>query len=161
MSTHSYIGYVMEDGTVKYIYCHSDGDPSWVGRILENFYTQKESVKDLINLGDISRLGTTPESCGWGTIEEQLLTDTIGKNLTAEASISFPKYCRDYKSRGDKDVDARTISSESEFKLPPMIDYGYLFINNRWYCYSKYMHDNVCKQKKERLSTILKNLKED
>lgn len=25
MSTHSYIGVIEEDGTLKYVYCHSDG----------------------------------------------------------------------------------------------------------------------------------------
>lgn len=32
MSTHSYIGVIEEDGTLKYVYCHSDGYPSYLGR---------------------------------------------------------------------------------------------------------------------------------
>jgi hypothetical protein len=56
MATRSRIGIVNEDGTVSSIYCHWDGYPSNNGRILVEHYTDREKVKELIELGSISSL---------------------------------------------------------------------------------------------------------
>ena len=63
MGTHAHIGYI-EKGKIHYIYCHYDGYKSWVGRILQESYTDPEKIKQLIALGDISSLGPNlaPES---------------------------------------------------------------------------------------------------
>lgn len=61
MATRSRIGMIMEDGTVRSIYCHWDGYPSYNGRILKECYNTPEKVKELISLGDISSLGRTTE----------------------------------------------------------------------------------------------------
>lgn len=62
MATRSRIGMVNEDGTVSSIYCHWGGYPSNNGRILSEHYKDREKVKKLISLGDISSLRerTTP-----------------------------------------------------------------------------------------------------
>ena len=54
MSTHSYIGVIEEDGTLKYVYCHSDGYPSYLGRMLLTYYNTPELATGLVNLGDLS-----------------------------------------------------------------------------------------------------------
>lgn len=54
MSTHSYIGVIEEDGTLKYVYCHSDGYPSYLGRMLLTYYSTPELATGLVNLGDLS-----------------------------------------------------------------------------------------------------------
>ena len=54
MSTHSYIGVIEEDGTLKYVYCHSDGYPSYIGRMLLTYYNTPELATGLVNLGDLS-----------------------------------------------------------------------------------------------------------
>ncbi len=54
MSTHSYIGVIEEDGTLKYVYCHSDGYPSYLGRMLLTYYNTPELATELVNLGDLS-----------------------------------------------------------------------------------------------------------
>jgi hypothetical protein len=41
----------------KGIYCHFDGYPSYVGRILLDHYTDAAKVEELINLGALSQLG--------------------------------------------------------------------------------------------------------
>ena len=51
MSTHSYIGVIEEDGTLKYVYCHSDGYPSYLGRMLLTYYNTPELATGLVNLG--------------------------------------------------------------------------------------------------------------
>lgn len=62
MATRSYIGTV-EDNKVKYIYCHFDGYLEGVGRILAKNYNTPFKVNALLELGDISELRETPETC--------------------------------------------------------------------------------------------------
>jgi len=61
MSTRSRIAIEKQDGTVESIYCHFDGYLSNNGEILQNHYSTKEKMEKLIELGDISSLGDTPE----------------------------------------------------------------------------------------------------
>lgn len=56
MSTRSRIAIENQDGTVQSIYCHFDGYLEGVGKRLFNHY-DKEKLKSLIELGDISVLG--------------------------------------------------------------------------------------------------------
>ena len=61
MSTRLRIAIEKQDGTVESIYCHFDGYLSNNGEILQNHYSTKEKMEKLIELGDISSLGDTPE----------------------------------------------------------------------------------------------------
>ena len=54
MSTHSSIGVIEEDGTLKYVYCHSDGYPSYLGRMLLTYYNTPELATALVDLGSLS-----------------------------------------------------------------------------------------------------------
>jgi hypothetical protein len=63
MSTRSNIGILNQDGTVNYIYCHFDGYLEYNGKFLNTYYTTEERVRKLIELGDISILKDTIETC--------------------------------------------------------------------------------------------------
>ena len=63
MSTNAMIYKKMQDGSVKGVYLHWDGYPSWAGDKLLNHYTTEEKVQRLIDLGAISVLGNNPEPC--------------------------------------------------------------------------------------------------
>lgn len=54
MSTHAFIGVVENTGTLKYVYNHSDGYPSYLGKMLLKHYNTPELATALVNLGDIS-----------------------------------------------------------------------------------------------------------
>ena len=56
MSTNCHIGLMHEDNTIDAIYCHWDGYPSYVGRILYKYYNNPEDITKLLSLGDISTL---------------------------------------------------------------------------------------------------------
>lgn len=56
MSTRSMIGKENEDGTIRAIYCHYDGYPEGVGQTLADFYTDKDKIDALLNLGNLSVL---------------------------------------------------------------------------------------------------------
>ena len=56
MSTRSIIGIKISPTKGKFIYCHFDGYPQGVGKILLNYYTDKSTVESLVALGNISVL---------------------------------------------------------------------------------------------------------
>lgn len=54
MSTRSIIAIKNSDGTYKSVYCHSDGYPSYNGRMLKTYYNTEAQARALISLGGIS-----------------------------------------------------------------------------------------------------------
>lgn len=116
MSTRSNIAKLNEDGTSTLIYCHSDGYPSYNGRILLEHYTTDQKVDELLALGDISSLG--PE---------------IGVKIDFNDWEAGRNQCRAYgRDRGETEVEARTISFTSEAHLCEQ-EYLYLWKNGEWY----------------------------
>lgn len=63
MSTRCTIYIKYEDGSKKGIYCHHDGYIESVGVMLQAFYSTPEKVEELLKLGDLSSLYSTPERC--------------------------------------------------------------------------------------------------
>lgn len=57
MVTRSYIG-IKEGNHISYIYCHWDGYIAHNGAILQKSYQDEDKIHDLINLGDLSVLGS-------------------------------------------------------------------------------------------------------
>lgn len=57
MATRSGIGLHDDGGTVAGIYCHWDGGPEHVGRILATHYTDPDKIRTLIANGACSSLG--------------------------------------------------------------------------------------------------------
>ena len=106
---------------VKEIYVHSDGYPYGVGKCLVDNYNNRELAKLLFNHGDASYLGDTLDECSF--------------------------YGRDW----DRDEEpARTYRDEWMYmynmKGENMIEYIYLFKNNRWHVStSKYVSDKIIK----------------
>lgn len=78
MSTRSRIAIERQDGTVKSIYCHFDGDLQHVGKTLFNDYSDREKLEKLIELGNISSLGSKirPET------DEKHSFDNPAENVT-------------------------------------------------------------------------------
>ena len=61
MATRSTITVKNEDGSYDMIYCHFDGYPSHVGRLLASCYNTNERAKALIALGSLSVLAESIE----------------------------------------------------------------------------------------------------
>jgi len=62
MSTRSAIVLSNKDG-VQIIYCHHDGYIEHNGRILNKHYNTRQAVQELVDLGDISVLGESIDTC--------------------------------------------------------------------------------------------------
>lgn len=58
MGTRSTIALEFADGTVEQVYCHWDGYLSHNGKILQDHYSNPFKLRDLIDQGDLSSLGT-------------------------------------------------------------------------------------------------------
>lgn len=61
MSTQSFIGIELKDGTIKSIYCHSDGYLEGVGMTLFEHFQDSKKIKKMIKLGGLSSLGAEVE----------------------------------------------------------------------------------------------------
>lgn len=113
MSTRCRIGKLNEDGTVTSIYCHNDGYPGWVGKILNEYYTSSEDIDSLLAIGDISSLGKRVNPIGDHSFENPKKDTTLA-------------YGRD---RGETAADSRIDQSVEEYFANEQdwdIDYKYL-----------------------------------
>jgi len=63
MATRSLIGMNLDNGITKIIYCHWDGYPEHNGQLLVDNYTSPSAVFELMELGDLSSLGDSPNHC--------------------------------------------------------------------------------------------------
>jgi len=130
MSTRARIGYLFNnhynEQKVISVYCHSDGYPSYVGKILMEHYNTPEKVTRLLMLGDISMLGTEPVDC-------PDMWDYQSAIYEAENSLPEWNVCRTYKGRGDKDCAARLSSSVKDMIENLGQAYSYVFKDGQWY----------------------------
>ena len=132
MSTRCRIGIENKDGTITSIYCHHDGYPEVVGEILVNHYTTEEKIRKLLELGDMSSLGTEPVENlrGWETPKAG-----TADWLKAYMELHPENQCVIYKTRGE-DCPAKTHKDIEEYQRHSRDcwgEYAYLFKNNEWF----------------------------
>lgn len=105
------------------IYCHSDGYPEWVGRILNEHYLDPNKVMELIALGDLSSLGERVHPIGTHSFREPESGTTVA-------------YGRD---RGEKNTAAKSSSSLqtliNKFKRSDA-EHAYVFDGTGWTHYA-------------------------
>ena len=108
MATRSRIGLVLDDGTVKSVYCHWDGYPEHHKPLLERYYDTPEKIEALLDLGDISVLGThynkELSQKDWTRFENKL-TEEEAKEIES-CTVVYNDRGEDTKARIDKDLDS-------------------------------------------------------
>lgn len=116
MSTRSFIAMELENGKgYRGVYCHSDGYPSWNGRMLHQHYTDPVKLAALLDLGFLSCLGM-------GLGEKHDFRDRYDKAITTA-------YGRD---RGDKDCEAEHCHSLLQLiQVARDMDAVYLYVFSR------------------------------
>ena len=132
MSTRCRIGIENKDGTITSIYCHHDGYPEVVGEILVNHYKTEEKIRKLLELGDMSSLGTEPVENlrGW-EMPKAGMVDW----MKAYMELHPENQCVIYKTRGE-DCPAKTHKDIEEYQRHSRDcwgEYAYLFKNNEWF----------------------------
>ena len=119
MATRSNIGIVNEDGSITGIYCHFDGYPEYVGKMLLNHYTTSDIVNGLMNLGDLS-----------------ILSENM--NPTGPHSFNNPQkgVCVAYgRDRGEQNVDSvkyEDLGQYEDMAADTLAEYQYLFKDGKW-----------------------------
>ena len=121
MATRSTIAIQNEDGTVTSVYCHWDGYPAHNGRILQEHYTDAQTVAELISLGDISSLG-------------ERISPTVGSGHTFENGEpgTTVYYGRD---RGERGVAPQKALNADSWRYTCGQEYDYLYVASEgaWY----------------------------
>jgi hypothetical protein len=124
------------ENSYRNIYCHNDGYLRYNGKVLAEHYTNPGKIKELLDLGDISSLGSMvhPVPNEPHTFDGERQDDVV---------IAYKR------DRGEDDVDAK-ISTLKELGENVFIEYVYIFTKeNEWkYFVSGHYED-------------LKDLKED
>ena len=110
MSTSARIAKREDDGTVRSVYCHFDGYPSYAGKLLRHHYTDPEIVDIVMNFGNFSAL-------------EQHVSD-ISFYITAPSPMD--ERAMRHASTGDF----------LEYGSKSASEYLYLFDQGRWRCWS-------------------------
>ena len=120
MATRSNIGIVNSDKSISSIYCHFDGYPEYVGKLLLNHYNNVGIVNELLDLGNLSQL------C------EKLYSDNNSHTFDKPQKGVCVAYGRD---RGEKSQEAIVFEDLGEFEDSASncwADYQYLFDNGKW-----------------------------
>ena len=112
MSTNSRVAIQLKNKKIKSIYVHWDGYLSGVGQDLLDFYNTEEKVNELLELGNLSILGTS-----------------IGEKVDFDKFDSREnKQCLAYgRDRGEDESEA-IEHLDSEYER----EYNYLFKNGIW-----------------------------
>ena len=115
MATRSRIGIENENGTISSIYCHFDGYPDGVGATLEEHYSNRQKLRMLINLGDISILGEHV-----ATMDEHSFD-----NRKEGVTVAY------HRDRGEEKREARVDKSLETFSYSEK--YGYVYTKDeKW-----------------------------
>lgn len=117
MSTRSYISRLNENGSVTGIYCHHDGYPDGVGKMLNEHYTNEDKIDALMSLGDLSALGPGIND---GTIA----------------------YARDRNEDLNPPATYTTVSEMKKVVWKELgAEYSYVWDGKSWTCYDLFSHD--------------------
>ena len=115
MATRSRIGLLLDNDYVLSVYHHWDGYPSFLGVFLQQNYTTKEQIAELLDGGDISCIDSTTD---WN-------------NEQVDEHVLY------YNDRGEKTEPRLDLNVEDYIENEYSADeeYAYLFENGEWICY--------------------------
>lgn len=119
------IGIRNSDNTITAIYCHWDGYVEKVGNLLFKYYSNEDTIKELVSNGNLSSL-----------------REKIHPDNTYEHSYVRPQrdvcifYIRDRKESQIGNLPV-TYKSDSAYINGVWVDYYYLFFDGAWH-YSRY-----------------------
>ena len=126
MATRSRIAIEYPNGSVQSIYCHNDGYLDHNGRILNNFYTDREKVRALIKLGDISSLSKEIFPTGPHSFS----------NPQGDVVVAY------HRDRGELGTDAADHARVDEFFHGDIEEYGYLLTKEDKWVFATYNDRN-------------------
>lgn len=142
MSTHAFIGVVENAGTLKYVYNHSDGYPSYLGKMLLKHYNTPELATALVNLGDISMVR---ERLAPDEGEEHSFKNPVREGPKGGVTTAYHRDRKDPLEICYLSVNTDDVSTDAKKKFwrelkDDNIEYGYLYdtLENQWYAVDTY-----------------------
>lgn len=127
MSTRALISVKQPDGTFLTIYNHSDGYPSWLGRMLLHHYNSDESANALVNMGDASFIDKNL----WP--DPQHPTHSQHRFMDAQDGVCV-FYFRD---RGEPWSDVKPVANVTQGEVirdaQKGMDYAYIRMDGKWF----------------------------
>jgi len=133
MSTRSRIGLQQADGKIKSVYCHWDGYPEGVGEILRKHYNSREKIEALLELGDISALGTFYDK---ELAKEKWQHEYEKEWRESEKGQKAQDLTLPYNDRGE-DTEARIDENEEEFiSKAGKCGEEYIYLFKEGYCWN-------------------------
>lgn len=125
MSTQSFICKETTKKTYVGIYCHYDGYPEYVGKILLTHYNNKDKVEELLELGDLSSLGEN-------------IAPKIGESHSFENPLN--NVCVAYhRDRGEKLYPARPITLQDASNC---VEFMYVYMTDGTWYFADLYSDN-------------------
>lgn len=122
MSTNSTITLSVSDGYDS-IYCHWDGHPKHVGKMLFDHYDTEKKVKELIALGSISSLSEHIKP-------EEGVSHTFDKPVDG-VTVAY------HRDRGEGSSPSIAMFSTLDQVYDTGEEYNYMFENDEWYLVTK------------------------
>jgi len=117
MSTSARIAKREDDGTVRSVYCHFDGYPSYVGKLLRHHYTDSEIVDIMMNFGNFRALAEHVSDISFYITESSPMDERAMRHASTG----------DFLEYGSKSAS----------------EYLYLFDQNRWRCWSTWSGSEI------------------
>ena len=137
-ATRSMIGIEEPNGKITATYCHYDGYPEGVGKMLKKFYKNPSVIKELVTLG---KQGIS----------------TLGKNIGKKHDFDMPYdekeklgyttfYGRDRGEKGNMQSKYKDMQDyEDNFDSRSGAEYGYVWSlkDKKWHYYSSRGHQGI------------------
>lgn len=146
MSTRCYIAKQVAPGKYRTIYCHNDGYPDGVGKMLLDYYSDPEKIDQLLDLGDISVLDKwiDPDPAKPHDFGFSKRNDMYVSNRQDGVTLAYKR------DRGDTQTDSRMCSLKELDS--DHVSFVYIFANGVW----KYF-----KRLTDGMQTLKENSKEE
>lgn len=134
MSTRGHVA-IKENGKYKYIYNHNDSYISELGKTLFNYYNNMNKVKELIDLGDTSHIGTTINNYA-KTYRRYCEVHIPNKKYRSETVAYFRDGNRWEDYNGQKLTYEQCVARETE-DINEVLQQEFVYIydveENKWY----------------------------
>ena len=133
MGTRSTIGYSLKDDSVVSVYCHWDGYPDFNGKVLNEFFTTSDAVRELIDGGGMSSLYTNR---GWDQEERPFYGPLYYTERGEKISNNQPHY-------------SSNLSEYLQHCDDSCGEFAYIFKDGKWTCYNTQRHQPEYNQEVE------------
>lgn len=129
MSTRSCISALCDDEVIRVIYCHNDGYPEYVGRVLKDNYHQQDKIENLLKLGSLSFLAESIECPEGHSFNDRIEGYTVAYHRDRGEDLELAK---EYEfESSDPLVVLNGIRASGNWDF---VDYLYYWDGTHWSC---------------------------